>query len=162
MAIYYPPIGFHFSVVFELPALPSNDAPDSRFQSVSGLSVDLQTETYKEGGENRFEHTLPVRTSYPNLVLKRGMLVNSTVIAWCMDTFNNLNVRPINLVVTLLNEAHQPLMGWNIVNAYPVKWSVSEFNAQQNNLVIETMELRYQYFRVIAVSSGAVLSNLNF
>lgn len=152
MATYYPPPGFHFTVSFE--GIGGPDDTDNRFQSVSGLSVEMQSEKIKEGGENRFEHTLPVRTQYPNLILKRGLFTNSQIIKWCMDAFHNLRIRPVNLMVELLNEAHEPLMGWNIVNAYPLKWSVSEFNAQQNSLVIETLELRYQYFTMLSVTTG--------
>ena len=66
---YYPPVGFHFKVEFV--NLGNNN--DTRFQSVSGLNVEFETETFKEGGENRFEHKLPVRTKYPDLSLKRGI-----------------------------------------------------------------------------------------
>ncbi len=65
----YPFPGFHFIVQFELsPQLPV----DVGFQEVSGLSVSVDLETYKEGGENRFIHRLPGRTQFSDLVLKRG------------------------------------------------------------------------------------------
>jgi phage tail-like protein len=51
-------------------------------------------------------------------------------------------------VVTLLNEKNTPLQTYNIVNAWPKKWSVSDFNAQESKIVVETMELSYQYFKV--------------
>ena len=73
MSSYYPPVGFHFRVVFEG---PFGDA-DMRFQNVSGLSAEIGTETLEEGGENRFSHRLPTTPKYPNLVLKRGMLIGS-------------------------------------------------------------------------------------
>jgi hypothetical protein len=34
--------------------------------------VDLETENITEGGENRF-HKLPIRSTYPNLVLKEDL-----------------------------------------------------------------------------------------
>src|SRR5690606_41130753 len=69
MDLNYPQVGFHFLVVFELfPQLPN----DFRFQEVSGLTVSMEMETIKEGGENRFVHQLPVRSTYNALVLKRG------------------------------------------------------------------------------------------
>jgi len=53
------------------------------FNRVSGLSVNLEPEEIAEGGENRFKHKLPIRTKYANLVLKRGLLIDSGVIEWC-------------------------------------------------------------------------------
>ncbi|MBT6006247.1 MAG: phage tail protein, partial [Prolixibacteraceae bacterium] len=113
---------------------------------VTGLSVDIDTEEIAEGGENRFKHKLPVRTKYPNLVLKRGLLVNSDVIKWCNDAIQNGIFNPVDIIVKLLNEKHEPLMTWNVVHAYPVKWAVSDFNAEESKIVIETIELVYNYF----------------
>ncbi len=82
---YYPPVGFHFKVEF----VGIGNDNDVRFQSVSGLNVEYDVESYKEGGENRFEHKLPVRTKYADLSLKRGMLLDSAIIDWCKDAFEN-------------------------------------------------------------------------
>ena len=48
--------------------------------------------------------------------------------------------------VKLLNEEHQPLLTWHVVNAFPTKWAVSDLNATNNAIVIETLQLFYQYF----------------
>lgn len=139
---YYPPVGFHFKVEF---SGMGNDN-DSRFQSVSGLSVEYEVETIKEGGENRFEHKLPTRTKYPNLVLKRGLLVDSGVVAWVLDGLQNRQFMPTQITISLLNEEHEPLMTWTVYDAWPKKWSISDFNAQENSVVVETLELCYSYF----------------
>lgn len=146
MASYYPPIGFHFMVEFSGISTKKND---HQFQSVSGLSVDLNTEEIAEGGENRFKHKIPGRTNYPNLVLKRGLLLDSGVIEWCRKALEYYEFQPISLTVKLLNEKHEPLLSWNIVHAYPVKWNVGDFNAEENKLVIESLELSYNYFKII-------------
>ncbi|MBD8489277.1 phage tail protein [Echinicola sp. CAU 1574] len=143
MAGYYPPVGFHFLVEFTDIDTGDND---QRFQSVGGLSVDIETESIIEGGENRFKHKFPVRTKYPNLVLKRGMLLDSKVIKWCKDAIENFIFQPSDITVKLLNEEHQPLHTWKIVHAYPVKWSVEDFNAEESKLVVETIELSYNYY----------------
>ncbi len=144
MVDYYPPWGFYFKVVFNI----SSDKNDVRFQSVSGLSVEYDYESYKEGGENRFEHKLPVRTKYADLVLKRGMLLDSSVIKWFLDAFNNRIFKPATITVNLMNEKSEPLRSWNIVDAIPKKWLVSDLNATDNGIVVETMELAYRYFTI--------------
>lgn len=146
MANYYPPVGFHFLVEFEGLGMKEND---HQFQSVAGLSVDIETEEIAEGGENRFKHKLPVKTKYPNLTLKRGMLIDSAVINWCRDAFENFTFKPVNLTIKLLNDKHQPLTSWNVVHAYPVKWSVEDFNAQESKIVVESFELTYNYFTLL-------------
>lgn len=148
MAFDYPPVGFHFSVVFELfPQLPS----DFRFQSVEGLTVDVDTEDFKEGGENRFVHKLPTRTKYSDIVLKRGMFLGSGIVLWCRNAIESFNFQPTNVIITLLNADHVPLAAWYVVNAYPVSWSVSDFNAEENKVVIESIKLRYNYFKTLRI-----------
>lgn len=139
---YYPPLGFYYSVTFDI----SKDKNDVRFQSVSGLSVEYDYESFKEGGENRFEHKLPVRTKYADLVLKRGMLTNSSVIQWLFDAFRDRIFKPADITLILMNEKSEPLRTWKIAHAIPKKWLVSDLNANESAIVIETMELTYRYF----------------
>src|SRR5215467_6130076 len=142
MAGYYPPWGFYYTVHFDI----SKHTDDVRFQTVSGLSVEYDYETFKEGGENRFEHKLPIRTKYADMVLKRGMLMGSRVLDWFTAAFRDRQFSPSDVNVILMNEKGNPLRTWNITHAVPKKWLVSDFNANENSLVIETMELSYRYF----------------
>jgi len=144
MAAYYPPWGFYYKVEFGI----SKDTNDARFQSVSGLSVEYDYESFKEGGENRFEHKLPVRTKYADMVLKRGMLSDSSVIKWFLAAFRDRQFDPADINVILMNEKGEPLRTWKIAHAIPKKWLVSDLNANESSVVIETMELTYRYFTV--------------
>jgi phage tail-like protein len=120
-----------------------------RFQSVSGLSVEYDYESLKEGGENRFEHKLPVRTKYADMVLKRGMLTDSEVIKWFLEAFRDRKFKPSDISVILMNEKSEMLRTWNVVHAIPKKWTVSDLNANESSLVIETLELSYRYFEIL-------------
>lgn len=142
----YPPVSFHFKVEFNG---ISSQEKDVQFQSVSGLSVSIETEEFAEGGENRFKHTFPVRSKFPNLVLKRGMVTDSQLIKWCRNAIENFQFEPVDLTIKLLNENHEPLMTWNVVHVYPVKWDVADFNAEESKVAIETIELAYNYFRLV-------------
>jgi phage tail-like protein len=144
MDAYYPPWGFFYRVVFS----GNVDANEARFQSASGLTVEYDTEEFKEGGENRFTHKLPVRTKYTDLILRRGLLVGSEVVDWFLAAFQQRVFLPRDVTVVLLHEQHQPLRTWNVVHAIPKKWTVSDFNASENSVVVETMELAYRYFTV--------------
>lgn len=141
---YYPPVGFHFKVEF----VGIGNDNDIRFQAVSGLTVEYDTESFKEGGENRFEHKLPVRSKYADLSLKRGMLTDSKVIEWCMKAFVNREFKPAQVNVLLLNEKHEAIKRWEVIDAWPKKWSVSDLNAQENSVVVETLDMAYKYFNV--------------
>lgn len=144
MASYYPPAGFHFRVNIEG---ITSDSRDISFQEVSGINVTVGEFTYSEGGENRFVHRLPDRVTFDKLTLKRGMLTGSELIGWFREAIESFKFSPRDVLVTLLNNEHEPLESWSFVKAYPVKWDVSSFNAEQNQLVVETIELSFQYFK---------------
>lgn len=150
----YPLTGFHFIVAFELfPQLPN----DFSFQEVSGLSVSVEMESFKEGGQNRFEHQLPVRTSYTDIILKRGMFeVPSGLMAWCINAVENFNFQPSNLLISMLNDSHAPVQSWYVVNAIPKKVEFSNLNAEQSQVAIETMTLSYNYFNILNASAALV------
>ncbi|HRN57333.1 MAG TPA: phage tail protein, partial [Agriterribacter sp.] len=141
---FYQTVNFHFRVEFVREA----QALDISFQSVTGLDSTLDTETVKEGGENRFEHVIPVRRRYGPLILKRGVLTpaESGITKWFNQVFDDEKVTPIPTVhIKLLNEEHQPLMHWTVNNVWPRSWKIGELNAERGEVLIETLELNYNY-----------------
>lgn len=147
---FHQSVGFFFYVSFIGAGIDKGlDSIDARFQSVSGLDVQFDTETFKEGGENQFEHVLPTRRKYSDLVLKRGLMKAegaSVLTSWCKEAFDNFNMQPINLQVILLNDARAPLMKWDVTHAWIKNWKMGELNAEKSEILIETLELNYNYF----------------
>lgn len=144
----YPAIGFHFNVFFEIfPQTPN----DFRFQEVSGLNVEMEMETVKEAGNNRFTYQLPVRAKYDDITLKRGVFIGSGITNWVRRALEDFDFQPTNILISLLDENHIPLHNWYVINAIPKKWQVSNFNAGENSVVVETLVLGYQYFNAIRI-----------
>lgn len=149
MALAHPynlPVGYNFLVEFDLPGAGDLDI---RFREIGGLTMELEQETVTEGGENRFAHKVPVRGSYPDLVLKRGLIADSVVTDWIREAVQGFVIRPVSLSVTLLDHQLEPLRTFAFANAWPKKWTVSDFNAQTSDIVVETLELAYAYFREV-------------
>ena len=141
--ILYQTVNFHFKVDFNFDA---QDKTDIRFQSVMGLDATLDTEQVREGGENRFEHVLPVRRKYGPLTLKRGLIKpsDSKLTKWLKQAFDDEKVQPLQTVtISLLDEQHNALMHWSINNVWPRSWKIGELNAEQGAVLIETLELNY-------------------
>jgi phage tail-like protein len=157
--LYDIPFGFHFKVEFgEGPNGDSlnidKDSMDIRFQEVTGLTAEVGIENYEEGGENRFSHRLPTRSKFNNLVLKRGMLFNTKLHRWFQDALLNFTFEPLNATVQLMNDNNEVLEAWEFHSVWPVKWALSDFKAAENAIVIETLELAYQYFERKNVSTN--------
>lgn len=137
--------GFYFSVrVLDPAAFFEVD-----FKEVSGLEKEMKTEEVTSGGENSFKYKLPIGTTYPNLILRRGVSTNySGLASWCMETLDNGFSTPIktrDLLILLKDGNGQCRMGWFFKSAYPVKWSASDLKSQESEVLIESMELAYKY-----------------
>ena len=140
---FYQTVNFHFRVEFSTIKGESNDV---KFQSVTGLDSTLDTETVKEGGENRFEHVILTRRKYGPLILKRGLLKpgDSKITEWLKKAFDDEVVDVIPTIdIHLLGEDHKPLMKWTVNNVWPRSWKIGELNAERGEVLIETLELNY-------------------
>lgn len=148
------------TVIGSLTPLVAITKIDASFMEVSGIQAEFGIEEVVEGGENRFIHRLPTQTKYSNLVLKRGVVTKDSVLGeWIGKTIGSnlsLPILPQNLVVSLLNEKHSPLVAWGFINAYPVRSQVAPLNSMENNILVESLELAYNYFA--RVSLGSVVS----
>ena len=143
----YPVSGFYFQLSFS----GISGTVDTSFKEVSGLVMEMGTEEIAEGGQNSFKHRVPTGAKYQNLVLKRGLTSSQSDLSnWCKETIGGGLAETITtktVVVKLLNENGAPLKSWNIVNAWPVKWDIASFNSMNNEIVIETLEFSFSYFK---------------
>jgi len=150
---YYPPPAFFFAVHLVGPMGAQNLVPvhgaDASFSEVTGLQSEFATEEVREGGQNRYVHKLPTAPKYPNLVLKRGVVVKGSDIAdWVKDTLESglqVPIRPQNVQVSLLDRSSYPVVVWWFSNAWPVKWETGPLNSTDNKILIETLEISYNY-----------------
>ncbi|HMY84541.1 MAG TPA: phage tail protein [Saprospiraceae bacterium] len=152
----YIPLSFQFSVTI--------DGETLSFSEASGLHSEMVVEELRVGGRNDRVYSLPVRVKNTNLVLKRAFNTNikpsnkvernkPLYTDWINKVLyedGNLNVRLElkNIVVKLLDPKGNELMSWEIEGAYPVKWSISNLNATENNVAVETIEFAYQSVRL--------------
>jgi phage tail-like protein len=141
----YPPAAFSFKVAFSATA----GKFDTSFQDVSGIKATIETETYKELGENGFEYQFPKPPTYSNLVLKRGIAsMSSPLVKWCKSVFEgefSKPIEPMDIMVYLMDENQLPKRAWRFSNAFPIVWEVENFKSDKNEVAIEKIELRYNY-----------------
>ena len=144
----FPAVSYNFSVNVGLFM-----GSDSLFSDVDGISMSLETSPLKEGGNNSYTHNLPGQTEFKPLVLKRGLIsMSSFLFVWCQATIignYTLKIKPMPVMVQLLNEKGMPLVMWFFNNAYPKKFEVSSLNAKASGdgaIMVETIELAYSEF----------------
>jgi phage tail-like protein len=146
MKIFFPPASFCYAV-----AIDGSRDEKASFQEVSGIEVSTEVETISEAGLNTYSHRVPKRTSYGNLVLKRGLFVkDSKLLNWVKDSVQSgfgVKIKPKPIVITLFDPDGVSHVSWSFANAYPVKWSLGQLNAMESKIAVETIEFAYSYWK---------------
>nr|DAU70905.1 MAG TPA: major tail protein [Caudoviricetes sp.] len=136
----YPLPSFHFEVRW------SADEKDvAPFSEVSGLSVESQVIEYREGNSKVYSTIkMPGLKKYGNITLKRGAMAkdNSLFDWWNKTQLNKIERK--NVVINLLDELHEPVITWTVLNAFPVKVDNASYNSTSNEVLIETLELAHE------------------
>ena len=126
------------------------------FTSCSGLGVSRQVETIGEGGVNDRNYALPGKVSYSNITLSRGLTISRELWNWFRNGLYDFQVKKLNLSI-VQGASGQDLISavtssgnygtvkrWNVENAYPVSWKLSELSTSNVNAVaIETLVLAH-------------------
>ena len=98
-------------------------------------------------------------TRSPNLVLRRGYVPAPSFLSeWAAQTVGGTLAQPIltqTLVVMLLGTDRQPLVGWNFIQAWPVRWVTGPFNSTENAVLTEVLEFSYAYVTRIPLNVAA-------
>lgn len=111
------------------------------FSEIGGLSTETDIVEYREGSEDITMRKLPGKRKYANISLKRGFTPNGKDLwEWRKKVIEGKTQR-LSGTITLLNEARQPALVWKFFEAWPNKWAGPAFNAKNNDVAIEEMEL---------------------
>lgn len=118
-----------------------------RFRECSGISVEVETKDYMEGGNNDWVHKLPTRVKYPNVVLKRGVTHESALLDWLEAAHTNYPKNFQEVTIELLGPGLVKVRAWTFMDAYPVKWTGPNLNAGSNQIATETLEMVHKGFK---------------
>lgn len=126
--------------------LEIDGGPIAGFSEVSGLAKQVETVTYQEGGVNDHVHELPGKSVHSNLVLKRGFTKDTKFWNWINDVMGG-HIRRENIVVRMKSgDTDKSGWGWEVYDAYPVKWSGPDLTGERSGIAIESIELTYERF----------------
>jgi phage tail-like protein len=115
-----------------------------QFTQVTGLGAELELLAHPEGGRNDFVHQLPVRHSYPKIVLSRGLVRDPGLFAWYQaGLYQSIGARRDGAIV-LLSPAGVPAIGWIWYGGLAVAWKGPELRGTDNAVAIETMEIAHE------------------
>jgi phage tail-like protein len=144
--------GYNFTVSI-ITTVSGNDVPligDNYFSKISGISATRNTKALQAGAGNRTTYHLPTEVTYSPLVLERGIVAESSPLTdWCTNSISMSmgGIKTALIKVFLLDpNTLEPSMTWGFYNAYPTKWTISDFDAQDSKYAFESIEFSYSYY----------------
>lgn len=133
----YPVPKFHFQVEW--------GGARIGFTEITGLEVSTDVIEYRDGASLEYHKIkMPGMAKFTNIVMKRGTFQgDNDYFEWWNTVALNTIVRR-DLIISLLNETHDPVVVWKIKQAWPVKVSSTDLKADGNEVAIETIEIAHE------------------
>lgn len=137
----YPLTSLHFQVSW------GDSKNTSSFSEVSGLTMEAEVIEYRDGTDRSLTtRKTPGLKKFGNVSMKRGIMpveAGNGLYEW-YATIKAGTVARRSVTISLLNEAHEPVMTWKIRDAWPVKVEGPGLNATGNEIAIETLEFVHE------------------
>lgn len=120
------------------------------FSEVSGLNLRVQVVEYRVGFAGRpTVQKIPGLTEFGNVTLRRGALADFDAMDWVYTVAAKGESRPTgikrhNVTITLLDDKGDDGPKWELLNAWPVTYEVTEFSALNNEVAFESIELAHE------------------
>jgi len=128
-----PYSAFNFVVEFD-------GMPVAAFSECSGLTTETDVIEYRNGDEDHTVRKLPGLKKFTNISLKRGYTDSKDLWEWRKGVIDGKTERQSGSIV-LQDEAHAEALRWNFYEGWPTKWEGPAFNAKNNEVAIETLEI---------------------
>ena len=112
------------------------------FKEVSGLSNKTDIYEYQEGGENKFTHKFVGQSTFSNLILKKGIVLDESIYEWREHVIRgNMTEALRDITIVLVEDNSTEERSWRFYDVWPCKWETNSFEGAANELAVETLEL---------------------
>ncbi len=112
------------------------------FQSVDGMSREVELYEYQEGGKNDGKHVLPGPVKHGRMTLKTGQMNLSLLYDWCKMVELGEDFRR-DMIILQMKRDGIPLRIYAITDAWPISWKAAPLDAGQSAVPIEELTLVY-------------------
>lgn len=117
-----------------------NGVTVAAFQEVGGLEVTTEVIEYQDGDDLSVRKR-PGRTSYSNIILKRGYTATDELWQWMSETIDGTVERKSGSVVLFGDDAATEIIRYNFFEAWPCRWKGFVLDGKGTDVAIEELEL---------------------
>jgi phage tail-like protein len=109
------------------------------FLAVEGMES-LTEVLVTRDGDSPLVRKQPGKTSYPNIVLRRGFSGSDELWVWRKQTADGKTERKSGSII-ILDKAGGEIMRFNFFEAWPCSWRLSQLDANGSELLVEELEI---------------------
>lgn len=115
---------------------------DFAFSDVTGLAIQYEPIVYKHGlsWKEGAEIMLGMKQSI-RITMKKGLIKKGDVLHKWIETVKLTKADKKDLVISLCDEVGAPVISWQILSAMPLKLTMPTFDANSNDVAIESLEV---------------------
>lgn len=115
-------------------------AVSGAFTEVSGLEVEVNAIEYRNGNEDLTVRKLPGLRTQTNIMCKRGATGHAEFWNWIKSALEG-DIQRAEGAIILKDENQVEVMRWNFSRGWPCKYTGPSFNAANNEIAMETVEI---------------------
>ena len=113
------------------------------FSEASGFDASIDVIEYREGDMVQTPLKLPGLKKYGNITLKQGVADSMVMYEWMIAGVEG-EVERKTITITILDETETATASWQVINAWPAKYTAPDFNATASEVAIETLEIAHE------------------
>src|SRR5690606_12673664 len=114
------------------------------FSEVSGFDASLDVVEYREGTDVITPRKLPGLAKYGNITLKWGATETMDLYDWIQDCIVEGTVERKTVTIIAIDEEGEDVATWQVLEAWPTKYTAPDFNATASEVAIELLELAHE------------------
>jgi len=118
----------------------------ARFTAVSGLGYESEVVSFQDtlADGKVITRKRPGRISFPDIVLKRGLSSDNSLVEWYQTVVDGQVERKSGSVV-IYDQTSTEIGRWNFENGWIAKWSASDLDAGSDDIMIEEVTIAHEY-----------------
>jgi len=113
------------------------------FSEVSGFEATFDVVEYREGNEVITPRKLPGLIKYGNISLKWGTTESMELYEWLQECAEGTIERK-TITIIALDEEGEDVATWQVIEAWPVKYTAPTFNGTGNDIALELIEFAHE------------------
>lgn len=133
MPYAYPYKKYNYKIIVDLKEVAD-------FSEISARDVTMDPIEYREGTPSIKQ---PGLVKYGNITLRLGRVIETDLMKWLQSTTDGTCERK-TIIIQFCNDLQNVVAEWKVINAYPIKYTQTDFDTTSHVMTIESVELAHE------------------